>query len=241
MQYLIYHYPAHAAEAKAYAAPLRHRRHKVQLRDVLAALHFLEIEACDRVVIMVGNDEIVPGEIIALYSFDGGPELISVRPGDELPEPTEDEAKAMNPMNALRHEAALLGIAVAPEWTEQQLAERIAEAAQRQREAEQAEERRAQQIAREADEAARAREGGGTAGAAADVAPVTPPAAPAKSKEEIDAENAAEAQRLIDAEEAKLAAAAAGDAGDKPTPLELFAAVDKTDTAARSPRSMTFR
>lgn len=165
MNYLLYFYPANGDAAKAFAAPLRHRRHRVFLREIPEWLRERERESCDAVILMLAATEEVPGELATAYD-----NIIQVAPGDEPWSPGEDELKAMSPLNKLRHDAAMLGIEVNPAFDAERLVELIGAAEGEEAAMKAREEAEALRIEREADAAQAVREGKAPA---ADVASAT--------------------------------------------------------------------
>lgn len=180
---LIYFPTELGAAAKAVAAPLRHRRNHVFLRDIFAYREAgCPAERADRVVVVREGADWTKrhGELLAKLKAGSAVErLYFVTPGDQPWEPTEEEARAMNPLNKLRHDAALYGIEVKPEYDELALSVLIADAKQRQEEADAAELKKQEAITAEADRlaaeraasASAATEGAGTGAAPSGEAP----------------------------------------------------------------------
>lgn len=176
MKYLLFFNANRSGEAaKTFAGPLRHRRHRVYLRDLAAwRASGAEVEPCDGLILMFGEDEDAPA-LAELEKAYKGTDQIHVAPGDDVWPPSEDEAKAMNSLNQLRHDAALLGIEVDPAFDEERLVKLIRSAEGRERDQAQADEEAAQKIEREVEAARNAREGGAGTDAGAGLPP--PPAA----------------------------------------------------------------
>lgn len=125
MRFLLIFPGALVAAAKQYATPLRHRRNTVYLRELEMVQAHPEVEACDGLISMVLNpDDPIPSVIRTLWPLM---DVLKICPGDSLSEPSELERMKMNPLNLLRHDAALLGIEVDPAFDEVRLAALIAD------------------------------------------------------------------------------------------------------------------
>lgn len=217
MKYLLFFASHNGEAAKAYAAPVRHRRHHVYLRDIGAWQRSREYEACDGIILMQADGEAAPGvdELLKAYK---GVEHRFVAPGDPIWAPDEDEVARMNPLNKLRHDAALLGIEVDPAYDEARLAGLIKAAKGDADEIAAAEEAEAQKIAKAAEKAAKAREGAGAGdGEAPPPVETPPPAADAPAPgaavaAEAPAADAAAATAVADPRIAELANVPADDA-----------------------------
>lgn len=165
-----------AAAAKAYAVPVRHRRHQVFLRELEQMIYHPEVEACDGLIYMTDDDAPLPGVIATLYPML---ETRTVAPGDAVWAVDADEAQAMNPLNQLRHDAALLGIEVDPAFDEIRLSALINDRRGAERVRLEAEELEATRLAELADKARIQREAGATRGAAGGDTTAVPRADPA--------------------------------------------------------------
>lgn len=179
MKYLLFFYGPNGDAAKRFAEPVRHRRHHAFLRDIEAwRSSGRDVEPCDGLILMLGGEEPKPSDLLKAYKHVE--DVRHVRPGDPIWDPSEDDLERMNPLNRLRHDAALLGIEVDPAYDEDRLAGLIKVAKGEAAEHEAAEEAEATRIAAEAEAAAKAREGAGN-GAGEPPSPVesSPAAAPA--------------------------------------------------------------
>lgn len=153
-----------AVEAKDYAIPVRHRRHHVFLREIEQVERYPEAEACDGLILM--TDEAMPEIPAILTTLYPETDVRIVRAGDPVWDADADETQAMNPLNTLRHDAALLGIEVDPAFDEIRLSTLINEKRSSASEALAADELEATRIAALADAARMEREAGATRDAA---------------------------------------------------------------------------